>query len=380
MIEKKKILRYALIGLLVVSVGFGYIVFTKKANKNTTSQDCTDLNSNINPSLFKPTNENKNNKPTIAVPKGMVWIPGGEFSMGSDVADESICNIKGVTKDASPIHQVYVDGFWMDETEVTNAQFEAFVKATNYVTIAEIKPTKEEFPNIPEEALLTGSAIFKPTDTKVDLNNYLLWWKFVAGADWKHPDGPNSSYKDRMNYPVVHIVYEDAVAYANWAGKRLATEAEWEFAARGGKTGELYAWGNTLKKEGKFYANIFQGSFPIVNGDTGEDGFVGIAPVKQYPPNNYGLYDMSGNVWEWVYDWYSETYYQELAKEGNVAKNPKGPETAPYDTTGNNELKRVHRGGSFLCTTEYCSRYMIGTRGNGEIRSGANHIGFRCVK
>ena len=373
-------MRYALIGVGIAAVGFGYNQFAKKTTNKDLAQDCSDLNTGSRSSLFKPTIENKNNKPSTAAPKGMVWIPGGEFSMGSDVADESICNVKGVTKDASPIHQVYVDGFWMDETEVTNAQFEAFVKETNYITVAEIKPTKEEFPNVPEEALFTGSAVYKPTTAKVDLNNYTLWWDFVAGANWRHPEGPNSSYKDRMNYPVVHIAYEDAVAYANWAGKRLATEAEWEFAARGGKTGELYAWGNTLKKDGKFQANIFEGSFPVANGDTGEDGFVGIAPVKQFAPNGYGLYDVGGNVWEWVNDWYSETYFEELAKTGSVAKNPKGPETAPYDTTGNNEKKRVHRGGSFLCTTEYCSRYMVGTRGNGEIRSGANHLGFRCVK
>ena len=330
--------------------------------------------------MFKPTIENKNNKPNVAAPKGMVWIPGGEFSMGSDVADESLCNIKGVTKDATPIHRVYVDGYWMDEAEVTNDQYEALVNATGYVTVAEIKPTVEEFPNIPEEYLIAGSAVFKPTAGKVDLNNYIQWWDFVGGTNWRHPEGPNSSIKGKGNYPVVHIAYEDAVAYAEWAGKRLPTEAEWEFAARGGKAGDLYAWGNTLKVDGKFQANIFEGEFPVLKGDTGEDGFVGIAPVKQYKPNAYGLYDVGGNVWEWVYDWYSETYYDEISKDGVVVRNPKGPETVPYDTTGNNEKKRVHRGGSFLCTSEYCSRYMVGTRGNGEIRSAANHLGFRCVK
>ncbi|WPR70915.1 formylglycine-generating enzyme family protein [Flavobacterium sp. NG2] len=377
--KQKKIGLYSLAVLGIVSIAFGYTQYVKNSNKDI-ALDCNDSNSVSRGDLFKPTIENKNNKPNIAAPKGMVWIPGGEFSMGSDVADESLCNIKGVTKDATPIHRVYVDGYWMDETEVTNDQYEAFVKATGYVTVAEMKPTVEEFPNIPEEYLIAGSAVFKPTPGKVDLNNYIQWWDFRGGANWRHPEGPDSTIKGKGNYPVVHIAYEDAVAYAQWAGKRLPTEAEWEFAARGGKAGDLYAWGNTLKVDGKFQANIFEGEFPVAKGDTGEDGFVGIAPVKQYKPNAYGLYDVGGNVWEWVYDWYSETYYEEISRDGKVVRNPKGPETAPYDITGNNEKKRVHRGGSFLCTSEYCSRYMVGTRGNGEIRSAANHLGFRCVK
>lgn len=377
--KQKKIGLYALAALGIVSIAIGYSQYTKNTNKDI-AQDCTDVNSETRGELFKPTIENKNNKPNVVAPKGMVWIPGGEFSMGSDVADESLCSVKGVTKDATPIHRVYVDGYWMDESEVTNDQYEAFVNATGYVTVAEIKPTVEEFPNIPEEYLIAGSAVFKPTAGKVDLKNYIQWWDFRGGTNWRHPEGPDSSIKGKGNYPVVHIAYEDAVAYAEWAGKRLPTEAEWEFAARGGKAGDLYAWGNTLKVDGKFQANIFEGEFPLIKGDTGEDGFVGIAPVKQYKPNAYGLYDVGGNVWEWVYDWYSETYYEEISKEGTVIRNPKGPETVPYDTSGNNEKKRVHRGGSFLCTSEYCSRYMVGTRGNGEIRSAANHLGFRCVK
>ena len=378
--QQKKIGLYAFVTVCVLGIAYiGYIGLSND-NKKDIAQDCIDDHSVERSTLYQPTIENQNNKPATSAPAGMVWIPGGEFSMGSDVADESLCNVKGITKDASPIHQVYVDGFWMDETEVTNDQYEVFVKATGYVTVAEIKPTTEELPNVPEEYLIAGSAIFRPTPNKVDLNNFLQWWDFVGGTNWKHPLGPNSDLKNKGNYPVVHIAYEDAVAYAKWAGKRLATEAEWEFAARGGKTGELYSWGNTLKVDGKFQANIFEGNFPVEKGDTGEDGFVGIAPVKQYKPNAYGLYDVGGNVWEWVHDWYSETYYAEISQVGKVVRNPKGPETAPYDTTGNNELKRVHRGGSFLCTSEYCSRYMVGTRGNGEIKSGANHLGFRCVK
>lgn len=328
--------------------------------------------------LHRPTIENKNNTPKNT-PKGMVWIPGGEFSMGSAEASESLCSIKGITKDAMPIHRVYVDGFWMDQTEVTNKEFQAFVTATGYVTVAEKVPTPEELPGVPIEYLAAGSAVFTPTISSVPLDNYMQWWQFLKGADWKHPEGSNSSIKNKADYPVVHIAYEDAVAYAEWAGKRLPTEAEWEFAARGGKSGELYPWGNNFKPNDSFQANIYQGDFPVAKGDTGEDGFKGIAPVAQYTPNHYGLYDISGNVWEWVNDWYSSDYYLQLSREAKVARNPQGPDEA-YDAMGGNEKKRVHRGGSFLCTAQYCSRYMIGTRGKGEIKSTANHLGFRCVK
>ena len=196
-------------------------------------------------------------------PEGMVWIPGGEFSMGSDAESESICSLPGVTRDAVPIHRVYVDGFWMDATEVTNAQFAAFVKATGYVTVAEQKPTQEEFPTAPPENLIAGSTVFTPTPQPVPLNDYFQWWNYVAGADWRHPTGPDSDLTGREDYPVVRLRYEDAEAYARWAGKRLPTEAEWEFAARGGKAGELYAWGNELQPGGKFQANIYQGEFPV---------------------------------------------------------------------------------------------------------------------
>ncbi len=189
--------------------------------------------------------------------------------MGSDGASESLCSLPGVTRDAQPIHRVYVDGFWMDATEVTNEQFEKFVKATGYVTVAEQKPTKEEFPTAPPENLVAGSTVFKPTSQPVPLNNYFQWWSYLPGADWRHPTGPDSDLKGREKYPVVQIAYEDAAAYAKWAGKRLPTEAEWEFAARGGAAGKLYAWGDELKPGGKLVANIYQGRFPLENGDTG---------------------------------------------------------------------------------------------------------------
>ncbi|RYD39107.1 MAG: formylglycine-generating enzyme family protein, partial [Verrucomicrobiaceae bacterium] len=200
---------------------------------------------------FAPTVPNTASAPAPA-PEGMVWVPGGEFSMGSDKACESLCDLDGLAEDASPIHRVYVDGFWMDTTEVTNAQFAKFVEATGYKTVAEIAPTKEEFPTVPPEALVAGSAVFAPTPHKVPLENHLQWWAYAHGADWRHPAGKGSSIEGKENFPVVHIAYADAAAYAKWAGKRLPTEAEWEFAARGGKSGELYTWGNDLKKDGKF--------------------------------------------------------------------------------------------------------------------------------
>ena len=313
------------------------------------------------------------------VPDGMVWIPGGEFSMGTNVACEGMCNLAGATQDALPIHRVSVDPFWMDATEVTNEQFGKFVKATGYVTVAEQKPTQAEFPTVPPEALMAGSIVFTPTPEPVALDTYAQWWSYVAGACWNHPGGPESDLKERGKFPVVHITYEDAAAYAKWAGKRLPTEAEWEFAARGGVAGGLFAWGTELKPGGKFQANIYQGKFPVEGGDTGEDGFKGIAPVGQYAPNAYGLYDVAGNVWEWCSDWYRPDYYAQLAKTGGVSANPQGPDSS-LDPDEPGTKKRVHRGGSFLCTDQYCTRYMLGTRGKGEIRSSSNHVGFRCVK
>ncbi len=322
---------------------------------------------------FRETIVNKNSNPPAAV-KDMEWISGGEFSMG-------IVNPMGITEggkepmnDARPVHRVYIDGFFMDETEVTNAEFAAFVTATRYVTTAEITPTKEEFPDAPEANLVAGSVVFTPVAT-TNLNDYYQWWSYVHGADWRHPLGLQSNLKGKENYPVVHVTYKDAAAYAKWAGKRLPTEAEWEFAARGGKAGELYTWGNQLKPDGKWMANIFEGKFPAA--DQGLDGYAGIAPVKQFPANSYGLYDMAGNVWEWCSDWYRPDYYKDIAR-GGVVKNPKGPAES-FDPSEPGVKKKVQRGGSFLCTDQYCSRYMVGTRGKGEFNSGTNHLGFRCV-
>ena len=326
--------------------------------------------------LFAPTIINAVDA-AMATPESMVWIPGGEFSMGAnDPPDMDEVGMKA-TLDARPIHRVYVDGFFMDKTDVTNAQFAAFIKATGYVTIAERKPRAEDFPGAPPENLVAGSVVFSPPGHPVPLDNHFQWWSYIAEANWRHPLGPASDLKGKDNYPVVHVAYADAEAYAEWAGKRLPTEAEWEFAARGGLAGKPFVWGDSFRPNGKWMANTHQGRFPFK--DTGEDGFVGIAPVAQYPPNLYGLYDMAGNVWQWTTDWYRPDYYQQLATADAVVRNPQGPDSS-FDPSEPGQPKKAQRGGSFLCTDQYCSRYIVGTRGKGEISTGTNHLGFRCVK
>ena len=307
----------------------------------------------------------------------MVWIPGGEFSMGSEASSESLCEVPGITRDAQPIHRVRVNGFWMDATEVTNTQFAAFVKATGYLTIAERPLNPADFPGAKPDQLVPGSAVFTPPDHHVDLRNALQWWRYVPGANWRHPDGPASDLKDRETWPVVHVAFADAAAYAAWAGARLPTEAEWEFAARGGLAGKLYAWGDELSPHATHRANIHQGAFP--EHDDAKDGFVGVAPVAKFPPNGYGLFDVAGNVWEWVSDWYRPDYYATLAAAAPVAVNPAGPADS-FDPGEPGAAKRVQRGGSFLCTEQYCSRYLVGTRGKSEVSTSSNHVGFRTVK
>lgn len=300
-------------------------------------------------------------------PEGMTWIPGGTFWMGCDA-----CGMP----DAAPAHPVTVDGFWMDTTPITNAQFEKFVKATGYKTIAESEPDPENFPGAPAENLVPGSAVFRPPSHEVSHDNPLAWWRYVPGASWKNPEGPDSSIKGREDHPVVHIAWEDATAYAKWAGKRLPTEAEFEFAARGGLDKKLYSWGDELKPGGKWMANIHQGNFPSKN--TVEDGYVTTSPVTAFPPNNFGLYDMSGNVWQWCSDWYRPDYYEKLAAQGMV-KNPKGPDSG-FDPGEPGVPKRVQKSGSFLCSDQYCARYMVGSRGKGAVDSGGSNTGFRTVK
>ena len=319
-------------------------------------------------------------RPKTSAPAGMGWIPGGTFSMGTVDPTREICGGSDPMPDARPIHRVYVDGFWMDATDVTNEQFARFVAATKYVTIAERKPRAEDFPGADPAGLVPGSVVFTPPAKPVPLDNPLVWWRYVPGANWRHPEGPASTLEGREHHPVVHVAYADAAAYAAWAGKRLPTEAEWEFAARGGRAGELYPWGNALQPGGKWMANIFQGDFPYHN--TGLDGFTGTSPVGSFAANPYGLYDMAGNVWEWCNDWYRpDTYELQLrGANGGAVRNPQGPpQSDSYDPAESGVAKRVQRGGSFLCTDQYCTRYLQGSRGKGAPDTGSNHLGFRCV-
>lgn len=302
-----------------------------------------------------------------ADPPGMVWVPGGAFQRGSD---------NPRMRDARPTHQVAVDGFWMDQTAVTNEQFARFVEATGYVTVAERTPQAKDFPGAPPEKLVAGAVVFTPTDGPVPLDNHLRWWRYVQGASWRHPEGPQSNLQGRDKYPVVQVAWDDAVAYAKWAGKCLPTEAEFEFAARGGFDGKRYAWGDEFQPGGKHMANTWQGQFPYQN--TAEDGFHGAAPVGSFPANGYGLYDMAGNVWEWCSDWYRHDYYDQLAAKPQPVRNPQGP-TDSYDPSEPGTAKRVMRGGSYLCTDQYCTAYEVGARGKGDPDSGTNHVGFRCV-
>jgi sulfatase modifying factor 1 len=308
------------------------------------------------------------NTPPGPAPDGIVWVPGGEFWMGTDDGPE----------DERPRHKVYVDGFWMDRTEVTNAQFAKFVKATKYVTVAEKKPDPKDFPGVPEEKLVAGSAVYVKPEGEVNLQGpwetgHPPWWKYQPGASWRHPEGPGSSIDGKDNYPAVHIAWDDAAAYAKWAGKRLPTEAEWEFAARGGLDRKPYVWGDELNPDGKWMANSWQGKFPQEN--TAEDGYKGLAPVKQYPPNGYGLYDISGNAWEWCQDWYAPDYYSL-----SPARNPKGPEMGRGSRQNPDQASRVRRGGSFLCADNYCRRYLPAARDENPPDSSACHTGFRCVQ
>ncbi len=320
-------------------------------------------------------------RPPGPAPTGMVWIPGGEFSMGC--ADPRGLPHGGPDPmaDARPIHRVRLDGYWMDARPVTNGQFAAFVAATGYRTVAERPPRPEDFPGAPPENLVAGSIVFTPPPEAVPLRDgtggaHLRWWAYLPGASWQHPLGPESTIAGREDDPVVHVAFEDAEAYATWAGKRLPTEAQWEFAARGGLAGSVYPWGDEFRPAGRWMANTWQGRFPVEN--TAADGFAGIAPAGSYPPNGYGLFDMAGNVWEWCSDWYRPDTYARSARQGLV-ENPRGPADS-HDPQEPGQPKRVQRGGSFLCSDQYCARYIVGTRGKGEISSGTNHIGFRCVQ
>jgi formylglycine-generating enzyme len=323
-----------------------------------------------------------NDSNTIAVPAGddtstagMKYIAGGSFVMGGDNEQASV--------DEFPKHNVSVDAFWMDETEVTNAQFKKFVDATGYITTAEKKPDWEELkktlppgtPKPPDSILVAASLVFKQTEKEVNLHDFNQWWNWVAGASWKHPQGPGSSIKGKDNYPVVQVSWFDAIAYCQWAGKRLPTEAEWEFAARGGLIGNIYPWGNEHVNAGRPKANSWEGKFPYLN--EMKDGHLKAAPVRSYACNGYGLYDIAGNVWEWCSDWYDAEYYK--AATAAVAANPKGPQSSK-DPEDPYTPKKSLRGGSFLCNDSYCSGYRVARRMKSSPDTGLEHTGFRCVR
>jgi formylglycine-generating enzyme required for sulfatase activity len=326
----------------------------------------------------------------IKGPKGMVWIPGGEFLMGS--------NHKKSQANERPTHKVKVSGFWMDITHVTNDQFAQFVKETNYKTTAEQIPDWETIrvqlppgtPKPPASVFVAGAMVFVGTKARVNLNDYSQWWAYIPGANWRHPAGPQSNIDGKGNHPVVQVSYEDALAYAKWVGKRLPTEAEWEFAARGGLNQATYVWGDQLEQEGKLPANIWdvkKQAFPVVSPviSPKAGGAVGTSSVGTFPQNGYGLFDMTGNAWQWVADWYRADYFAIQVKDfgNNVINNPQGP-TSSYDPDDYgvpaNAPKRVIRGGSFLCNEDYCQSYRPSARRGADPYSPMSHLGYRLVK
>ncbi|HVT89178.1 MAG TPA: formylglycine-generating enzyme family protein [Tepidisphaeraceae bacterium] len=321
-----------------------------------------------------------NSDPPGPAPLGMKWIPAGEFVMGtSDLSRQP--NERGA-------HRVKLDGFWMDAHDVTNAEFRRFVEVTGYVTVAEKPVDWEELkkqlppgtPRPADEMLRPGSLVFTPADHPVDLRDLTQWWRWTPGASWRHPQGPDSSIDGKDDYPVVQVSWFDAVAYARWAGKRLPTEAEWEYAARGGiATDARYAWGDDFRPGGKFMCNTYTGTFPVK--DTGEDGFAGTSPVGAFPANGYGLVDMAGNVWQWTADFYhadANTVALASCKDGSCCVNPKGPSDT-FDPADPYAIRRVIKGGSFLCNVNYCESYRPTARRGTPPDTGSEHVGFRCV-
>jgi formylglycine-generating enzyme len=301
----------------------------------------------------------------------MVWIAGGVFRMGSDHH----------YPEEAPSHRVSVDGFWLDRTPVTNRQFKQFVKATGYQTFAEIAPCPEDYPGALPDMLYAGSLVFVRPQSTFDLRDWSQWWTFMKGADWRHPYGPKSNINTADDHPVVHVAYADAEAYAKWAGKDLPTEAEWEFAARGGLDGAEFAWGHELAPGGAHMANTWQGDFPLHN--LRLDGYERTSPVKAFAPNGYGLHDMIGNVWEWTSDWYAPKHEADAPKACCIPENPRGGrEEASYDPCLPNIRipRKVLKGGSHLCAPNYCRRYRPAARHAEPIDTSTSHVGFRCLK
>ncbi len=328
--------------------------------------------SGISHSATRARDEGRPSEPgAAAAPQpDMVWVPGGTFRMGS----------QDFYPEEAPVHRVTVDGFWIDRHPVTNAQFARFVEATRYVTFAERPPKAEDYPGARPELLVPGSLVFQKPPRPVDLSNYENWWAYVPGTDWRHPEGPESSLHGRWAHPVVHVAYEDAKAYAAWAGKTLPTEAEWEFAARGGLDGAAYCWGDEFAPAGTMMANTWQGEFPWEN--LRADGFEGTSPVGAFPPNGYGLYDMAGNVWEWTADWYLPKHPEEARKACCVPVNPRGGRKEQSYDPGQPQIaipRKVLKGGSHLCAPNYCLRYRPAARFPEPIDTSTCHVGFRCI-
>ena len=353
---------------LAVMAGAGWWLYTSRTQAPVSTPTAA----------FHPSVENTRSAPGEP-PPGMVWIPGGEFSMGA--AESPSMNMVGMQattdsrSDSSRLRRWVLDGHDRGDQRSSSR---TFVEATGYVTIAERTPRAEDFPGAPPENLVAGAVVFSPPDHPVPLDNHLQWWSYVKRANWRHPEGPESNITGREQYPVVQVAYDDAVAFATWAGKRLPTEAEWEFAARGGSERQAVPVGRRVHAGAVTrWPTPFRGTSRtrirarMVTQASGR--------WRSSLPNGYGLYDVAGNVWEWTSDWYRPDYYAQLAAAGGVARNPRGPDT-PFDPSEPSEKKRVHRGGSFLCTDQDRSRYMVGTRGKGEGSTGTNHVGFRLVK
>ncbi len=362
-----------LLGELILSISVIFCACQQEKKAETAKADSiASCESNL-PNRFGSTVDSTLIKPGKVDHDQMAYIPAGEFSMGA--------SDKEGRPDEYPQHKVKISAFWMDKTEVTNSSFAKFVKATGYITTAERKPDWEELkkqlpegtPKPPDSVLIAASLIFSAPKKVNNLNDASQWWAWKKGADWKHPQGPKSDIIGKDNYPVVHISWDDAQAYCKWAGKRLPTEAEWEYASRGGLKDALYPWGDEDIEKGKPKANTWQGNFPIRN--TNWDAYAQLAPIKQFKANGYGLYDMAGNVWEWCSDWYRPDFYE---KQTGITQNPLGPADS-YDPMEPSVPKKVVRGGSFMCNASYCKGYRVTSRMKTSKDTSLAHTGFRCV-